>query len=107
KREPDGLAMSSRNVRLTPAQRALAPVIALTLKASLEKARELNVAQVKAWVTETIDRFPFMSVEYYEIVDPLTMQPVDGSASCSGTVGCITVYCGDVRLIDNIKYPLA
>ncbi len=107
KREPDGLAMSSRNVRLTPAQRALAPVIALTLKASLEKARELSVAQVKEWVTETIDRFPFMKVEYYEIVDPLTMQPVPADGSCAGTVGCITVYCGDVRLIDNIKYPVA
>ena len=107
KREADGLAMSSRNVRLTPAQRSLAPVIALTLRASLEKARELTVAQVKTWVTETIDRYPFMKVEYYEIVDPVDLQPVAGEFKCEGVVGCITVYCGEVRLIDNIKYPLA
>ncbi|MBD5252533.1 MAG: pantoate--beta-alanine ligase [Bacteroides sp.] len=107
KREADGLAMSSRNVRLTPAQRSLAPVIALTLRASLEKARELTVAQVKTWVTETIDRYPFMKVEYYEIVDPVDLQPVAGESKCEGVVGCITVYCGEVRLIDNIKYPLA
>ena len=99
--------MSSRNVRLTPAQRSLAPVIALTLRASLEKARELTVAQVKTWVTETIDRYPFMKVEYYEIVDPVDLQPVAGESKCEGVVGCITVYCGEVRLIDNIKYPLA
>ena len=107
KREADGLAMSSRNVRLTPAQRSLAPVIALTLRASLEKAREFTVAQVKTWVTETIDRYPFMKVEYYEIVDPVDLQPVAGESKCEGVVGCITVYCGEVRLIDNIKYPLA
>ena len=107
KREADGLAMSSRNVRLTPAQRSLAPVIALTLRASLEKARELTVAQVKTWVTETIDRYPFMKVEYYEIVDPVDLQPVAGESKCEDVVGCITVYCGEVRLIDNIKYPLA
>ena len=104
KREADGLAMSSRNVRLTPEQRALAPVIALTLKASLMKAREMTVAEVKAWVTDTIDRYPFMKVEYYEIVDSLTMQPVSEWTDAQVCVGCITVYCGDVRLIDNIKY---
>ncbi len=43
-----------------------------------------------------------MEVEYYEIVDPLTMQPVKQWKN--GVVGCVTVYCGDVRLIDNIKY---
>ena len=104
KREADGLAMSSRNVRLSSEQRALAPVIALTLKASLQKAKEMTVAETKAWVTETIDRFPFMKVEYYEIVDSLTMQPVSSWTDAQVAVGCITVYCGDVRLIDNIKY---
>lgn len=46
-----------------------------------------------------------MEVEYYEIVDALTMQPVSDWAETDSAVGCVTVFCGDVRLIDNIKYP--
>ena len=104
KREADGLAMSSRNVRLTPEQRSVAPVIALTLRASLIKAREASLAETKQWVIDTINAYPFMEVEYYEIVDSLTMQPVSSWTDAQVAVGCITVYCGDVRLIDNIKY---
>ncbi|MDE5750821.1 MAG: pantoate--beta-alanine ligase, partial [Duncaniella sp.] len=106
-RESDGLALSSRNVRLTPEQRGLAPVIALTLRASLVKAREMSVKETIAWVTETLDRYPYMKVEYYEIVDALTMQPIEEWNDATQAVGCITCYCGDVRLIDNIKYPAA
>lgn len=104
KREADGLALSSRNVRLTPDQRSIAPVIALTLRASLIKAREASLAETKQWVIDTINAYPFMRVEYYEIVDALSMQPIAGWADSEQPVGCITVFCGDVRLIDNIKY---
>ncbi len=45
-----------------------------------------------------------MNVEYYEIVDALTMQPIAEWIESEQPVGCITVFCGDVRLIDNIKY---
>ena len=45
-----------------------------------------------------------MQVEYFEIVDPLTMQPLSEWPAAGDAVGCITVYCGDVRLIDNIRY---
>ena len=45
-----------------------------------------------------------MQVEYYEIVDALTMQPIAEWSDSKNPVGCITVFCGDVRLIDNIKY---
>ena len=106
KREDDGLAMSSRNVRLTPEQRSVAPVIALTLRASLIKARETSLARTKQWVIDTINAYPFMQVEYYEIVDALTMQPLAEWSDSNQPVGCITVFCGDVRLIDNIKYSL-
>ncbi|MDE6065219.1 MAG: pantoate--beta-alanine ligase [Duncaniella sp.] len=106
KREDDGLAMSSRNVRLTPEQRSVAPVIALTLRASLIKAREASLARTKQWVIDTINAYPFMQVEYYEIVDALTMQPLAEWSDSNQPVGCITAFCGDVRLIDNIKYSL-
>lgn len=104
-READGLALSSRNVRLTPEQRQIAPEIHRTLARSLDMARDKSVGEVKQWVKEEIDRHPFMTTEYYEIVNPLTMQPTDSWMTPDGpAVGCVTVYCGDVRLIDNITY---
>ena len=106
KREADGLALSSRNVRLSAEQRSVAPAIALTLRASLIKARDMSLAETKQWVIDTINRYPFMQVEYYEIVDALTMQPIAEWSDSERPVGCITVFCGDVRLIDNIKYSL-
>lgn len=106
KREDDGLAMSSRNVRLTPAQRAVAPEIHRVLKHSVPMKGDSSVAQVKQFVIDSINKVDEMEVEYYEIVDPLTMQPIaDWNEAVNGApVGCVTVYCGDVRLIDNIKY---
>ncbi len=101
-REEDGLALSSRNVRLTPGQRQTAPAIHRTLVSSLDFAKEHSVYETIEFVTEKINSYPEMEVEYYEIVDPLTMQPVKQWKN--GVVGCVTVYCGDVRLIDNIKY---
>lgn len=104
KREDDGLAMSSRNVRLTPQQRAIAPNIARTLNASLDYALGHNLAETKQYVIDTINAFPQMEVEYYEIVNAATMQPISNWEDAPVAVGCITVYCGEVRLIDNIKY---
>lgn len=104
-READGLALSSRNVRLTDEQRAVAPAIHRILSESRELARTKSVAAVKEWVKEEINQQPFMTTEYYEIVNPLTMQPTDSWLTPDGpAVGCVTVYCGDVRLIDNISY---
>lgn len=105
KREADGLAMSSRNVRLTPEQRAIAPAIHRTLEGSLSWAKEHSVEQTKRYVIDEINSFPQMEVEYYEIVDALTMQPIANWEDTTQPVGCVTVFCGDVRLIDNIKYP--
>lgn len=103
KREEDGLALSSRNVRLLPEQRQIAPNIHRILVESVELAKTMSLAETKQTVIDRINSYPEMEVEYYEIVDPLTMQPL---AEWNGeeAVGCITVYLGDVRLIDNIKY---
>lgn len=105
KREDDGLAMSSRNVRLTPEQREIAPAIHRTLKKSLDWAASQSVDETKRNVIDEINSYPQMEVEYYEIVDALTMQPINDWTDTDSAVGCITVFCGDVRLIDNIKYP--
>lgn len=106
KREDDGLAMSSRNVRLTPHQREVAPAIHKILKESAGNVNGRSVEEVAESVVSAINAYPEMEVEYYQIVNPLTMQPIsDWSEAPDGeAVGCVTVYLGDVRLIDNIKY---
>lgn len=105
-REEDGLAMSSRNTRLTVKQREVAPVIHRTLAASVDWAKTHTLEQTKRFVIDEINSFPQMEVEYYEIVDSLTMQPLDAweDAVNGRPVGCVTAYCGKVRLIDNIRY---
>ncbi len=105
KREADGLAMSSRNVHLDSHQREVAPNIHRILSESVEWKRDGRpLAEVKKAVIDAIDAYPEMEVEYYEIVNAADMQPVSSWDVCEEAVGCVTVYLGDVRLIDNIKY---
>lgn len=103
-REPDGLALSSRNVRLTTRGRKVAPQIHRFLAESTAMVPQKSVDEVKTFVVNSINAVEGLKVEYFEIADALTMQPVADWSSPNGTVGCITVYCGDVRLIDNIIY---
>lgn len=63
-----------------------------------------SVEQVKQWVKDTIESTDGLTTEYYEIVDGITMQPITEWNRSACPIGCVTVYCGDVRLIDNIKY---
>ena len=103
-REDDGLAMSSRNARLTPEQRQIAPTIARTLKESCTFVPSKSVREVKDIVINTLNNTPPLRVEYFEIVDGDSLQQVNSWNETASPVGCITVFCGDVRLIDNIKY---
>ncbi len=106
-RAADGLALSSRNVRLSERQRQVAPEIHRILEESLDWAKTSTVAETERRVCDAINAYPEMEVEYYTIVDQRTMQPVkEWPDKGDGTVGCVTVYLGDVRLIDNIKYPV-
>ena len=104
KREADGLALSSRNTRLTPDLRQKAPLIARTLKESTTFAPGKSVQEVIDFVVNTINADPDMRVEYYEIVDGNTLEAIKDWSETDYPVGCITVFCGEVRLIDNIKY---
>lgn len=104
KRGDDGLALSSRNALLTPAQRSVAPEIHRVLAQSVEYAKEHSVKATHDTVVEQINAVPEMQVEYYEIVDGRTLLPVEEWNESPWVVGCITVYCGKVRLIDNICY---
>ena len=102
-REESGLALSSRNERLSAEEKQTALGISRTLFASLQWAKEpgATVAGVQQRVIDAINAIPGLEVEYYEIVDQTTLLP---TATFSHAIGCVTVYCGPVRLIDNIKY---
>jgi pantoate--beta-alanine ligase len=103
-REESGLALSSRNARLSDEERARAAGIYRTLRRSLSFYPEKTPAEATRFVTETINNIDGLHVEYYEIVDAHTLQPVDDWRTAESIVGCVTVYCNDVRLIDNIRY---
>ena len=103
-READGMALSSRNTRLSPEQRKNAVNISQTLFKSRTFATQHTVAETIAFVIDSINQTPDLQVEYYEIVNSDTLQPVDSWEDAPYIVGCITVYCGEVRLIDNISY---
>ncbi len=103
-REEDGLAMSSRNARLNPEERKKAVLISKYLFESRTFAENKTLAETKAFVEDSINAEPVFRLDYYEIVDGITLQPVRNWEDSSYVVGCIAVYCGAVRLIDNIVY---
>ena len=116
-RADDGLALSSRNMRLSPAARAIAPTINATLEQAAEMAEYEEVDDVKEWVLDTLSSFHEVNPslcpnglkfepEYFEIVDAITLQPIASWADAekNGAVGCITVWLDGVRLIDIVKF---
>lgn len=105
-REKSGLAMSSRNERLTPALRKNAAEIYKFLKLSLNQKDFLGPLQLTRYVINNINANPDIEVEYFEIVNDETLQKVEKWRDAKHITGCIAVYTGGVRLIDNIKYKL-
>ena len=103
-REEDGLALSSRNARLSAKDRENALNISQTLFKSRTFAAAHSVGETQKMVEDAIAAAPGLRLEYFEIVDGNTLQKIGSWDETSYAVGCITVFCGDVRLIDNIKY---
>lgn len=116
-RADDGLALSSRNMRLSPAARAIAPTIYDTLQQAAEMAECEEVDDVKEWVMSSLASFNEVNPdqcpdglcfepEYFEIVDARTLQPIEtwDEAGEDGAVGCIAVWLDGVRLIDIVKF---
>lgn len=103
-REKSGLAMSSRNQRLSLAEQEQASQIYHVLCESLQKKRDNAPHEIASWVVQEINNVPGLRVEYYEIVDGYSLQPLTTWGESDWPVGCIAVYCGEVRLIDNISY---
>lgn len=101
-REDDGLAMSSRNTLLTQEHRAIAPTIHKVLSEAKDIHKTKSVDELKEWIIESINSTGLLEVEYVEIVDELTLALTKSWDEPGSKVICITVYAGQVRLIDNI-----
>lgn len=106
KRASDGLALSSRNALLSPTERLAAPEIHSALQDSVAYSQDHSVRATHDSVVERLNAVPELEVEYFEIVDGRTLCTIDEWDESPWVVGCITVYCGKVRLIDNIAYRL-
>jgi pantoate--beta-alanine ligase len=103
-REPDGLAMSSRNLLLGKQERKEAPIISKTLFESAKLKDKMSVQELKTWVMEQIDKSLYLKTEYFEIVDDTNLQPPASWNGINQLVGCVAVKAGNIRLIDNIRY---
>ena len=103
-REESGLARSSRNMLLSEAERAVAANIHAVLKESTSFYSMTTVQELHDATIAAINRHEGLEVEYYDIVNGDTLQSIEKWEDADYVVGCITVYCGSVRLIDNIRF---
>ena len=101
-RDEYGLALSSRNARLTPDQLAQAPQIYVLLDeiTKMSRTTKMSSRTIQEHFTNGIESSTAGTVEYIEIVDSLTLNPV--ATACEGTTICVAVWFDDVRLIDNV-----
>jgi len=101
-RNDDGLAMSSRNVRLTKLQRKEAPFINKTLKKAKEQFKENSISEVVTWVENEFENNTVLNLEYFEIANVETLISAKRKSKKSTYRGFIAVFAGKIRLIDNI-----
>jgi pantoate--beta-alanine ligase len=106
-REPDGLAMSSRNAYLSPDERKRALVLhrALTRVEKLVHAGEKDTSRLSAAGLDEIRLEPLVRLDYFEIVDPTSLDPVEDVSS--GALAVVAAYVGNTRLIDNLPINVA
>ena len=100
-REPDGLAMSSRNVYLSKAQRAVAPVLYKVLSGMATRMTQGETAYAAiTWGRAALDSAGFDRIEYLDVRDAKTLAPINGTARNARVF--IAAHMGEIRLIDNV-----
>ncbi len=108
-REPDGLAMSSRNAYLTPEQRAQAPALYRALcqvRALVTEGGETSISALLAHARQSVlGSMDGAKIDYIEVVHPVTLKPMAGAIPAEGIVMALAVQVGAARLIDNISIP--
>ncbi len=102
-REPDGLAMSSRNRLLNEKERKIAPFIYQTLQEAKRRRHHICANPLRQMIINRFEGNEHFRLEYFDIVDDKTLQPINAWNNEVGTVACVAVWLGDVRLIDNIR----
>ena len=102
-REKDGLAMSSRNARLTKEHRNSAPFIYKTLKQAKIEFGTKSALEVADWVGKEFEKQPLLELEYFEIADEDTLQPIKNKGNKQNQRAFIAVFADEIRLIDNIS----
>ena len=105
-RDKNGLALSSRNQLLEEECKVNAPKIFSALKASKDEIKNFSIDEIKKSIIERLNSIACFDVEYFDIVDADNLQPVEKFDKSIPIIGCIAVWAGNVRLIDNIIYNL-
>jgi pantoate--beta-alanine ligase len=105
-REPDGLAMSSRNLLLTPEQRKVAPLIYKAMQQAEQFIPTHSPAAIIDLVIRFIEQSKLLRVQYFQLVDPTTLEDITSWENVHEVRGCIAVLTEGSRLIDNIAYTL-
>ena len=102
-RESDGLAMSSRNMRLTAEERAIAPKIYEILQKAIKLKNVLSPEELRRWTSDQLTQIEAFRLDYVEIAEDQYLQPVEHWNDASGMVLFVALFLGKVRLIDNIR----
>ena len=102
-REEDGLAMSSRNTRLTKEHREIAPFIYKTLKKVKKKFGTKSVVEINKWLENKFKKQGLLELEYFTIADEKTLETAEKKEANKQYRAFIAVFAGEVRLIDNIQ----
>lgn len=105
-REMDGLAMSSRNVRLTEDQRRAASFIYETMNTARKKFKTESISKITSWVTQQFKKHKYFSLEYFLIADENSLKTSKSKEKDKNYRAFIAVYAGKIRLIDNMKLSL-
>ncbi|MDD4848133.1 MAG: pantoate--beta-alanine ligase [Bacteroidales bacterium] len=103
-REKDGLAMSSRNRRLSEQERQIAPKIHAILEKSKDFAKNHTPKQTEDWVTAEIEKISEFKIEYFQILDGIKLTEVSSFSPTQKAVGFIALWLGNIRLIDNVEF---
>ena len=103
-REKDGLAMSSRNARLTDEERKIAPFIFTCLSKAKDKIEFMSPMEITEMVENQFADQPAFNLEYFQLADDKELQPIEYWNTAQGVVAFVAAFLGKVRLIDNVRF---
>ena len=100
-REPDGLAMSSRNTRLTAEERIIAGMVPDMMQQANKIVREQSIDAAKKFISDLVSKISIMKLDYFEVCDAETLESLSDYNPKNKAVSLIAVFVGKIRLIDN------